>query len=544
MQSKYICLTILLLIISNVIFSQSRWMRIYHDEIDAPMRYILESYDKGYLLSGKTGANYSKYNWIIKTDVNGEILWEKTIGDGITGIVLPQMAMNNAGDLYICGESRNEDPSGDPIIMKLNACGEKEWCKILYSPDHHDFAECICVTPDEGCAVTLNVTGQELWEDRICLAKFSADGIIEWKQCYNSQDSLLGNEDDANLILTPDKGFLISGWCYYTDPTGTLAWLHPYYIKTDSLGNFMWDLISEKETGESGGQAWQTIISPDGQYYYSSISHYYSNPQSSSPALVKFDLEGNIIGIYDLNNGNDDGKIFTSVFTSDTLIACGAGWGNLDEDFVSMALIVDTLGNIVDSKLLLNDIYLSHVRKTFDDKLLFYTQSHLSGQFDVYLFKLNQALEDDTIYTNPFVYDTLCPYQILSDTIGYDDCELIVGIEEPGGGEAGKQGGREAWDHGGLNLWPNPAKTIVNCQLSAVDFQFNSTFSIDNLALVIYDIFGREIHAEMISSTREGGGRKGGWTIDISSLSPGIYIVFCKDKENRIYSGKFIKSLK
>jgi len=41
------------------------------------MRYILESYDNGYLISGKIGANYSLYNWLIKTNINGEILWEK-----------------------------------------------------------------------------------------------------------------------------------------------------------------------------------------------------------------------------------------------------------------------------------------------------------------------------------------------------------------------------------------------------------------------------------------------------------------------------------
>jgi hypothetical protein len=142
--------------------AQSRWVRIYHDEEDTPMRYILESYDKGYLFSGKSEANYSKYNWIIKTDINGEILWEKTIGDGIHSLVLFEMAMNESGSLYTSGESRHEDAYGDPIIVKLNVCGEKEWCKVLHSPDHHDFAHCICSTPDGGCAVTLVVTGTTL----------------------------------------------------------------------------------------------------------------------------------------------------------------------------------------------------------------------------------------------------------------------------------------------------------------------------------------------------------------------------------------------
>jgi hypothetical protein len=59
-----------------------------------------------------------------------------------------------------------------------------------------------------------------------------------------------------------------------------------------------------------------------------------------------------------------------------------------------------------------------------------------------------------------------------------------------------------------------------------------------DLTWVIYDVFGRKVNAKIVS----GGGEE--WTINISSLSPGMYIVFCKDIENRIYSGKFIKSLK
>jgi len=123
-QLKYLILAALLQSVLIQSFGQSRWMRIYHDEIDAPMRYILESYDKGYLLSGKGAANYSLYNWIIKTDINGDILWEKTIGGGFTSVVLPQMAMNSNGDLYICDETKSNDPEGDPVIVKLNACGE------------------------------------------------------------------------------------------------------------------------------------------------------------------------------------------------------------------------------------------------------------------------------------------------------------------------------------------------------------------------------------------------------------------------------------
>ena len=69
-------------------------------------------------------------------------------------------------------------------------------------------------------------------------------------------------------------------------------------------------------------------------------------------------------------------------------------------------------------------------KTTFDDKILIFIDDYTSGQFDPTLFKLTQDLEQDTFYTTPFVYDSLCPYQIVSDTIVPDDCGVIVGIEE------------------------------------------------------------------------------------------------------------------
>lgn len=69
----------MLLITGSEVKSQNRWAKVYHDETDALGEYIIESYDHGYLLLGRHDANYPKYIWLIKTDINGEILWEKPL---------------------------------------------------------------------------------------------------------------------------------------------------------------------------------------------------------------------------------------------------------------------------------------------------------------------------------------------------------------------------------------------------------------------------------------------------------------------------------
>lgn len=206
-QIKLIFLFVFIVFISGIAFSQNRWEKVYHDEIDAPGEYIIESYDHGYLLLGRHEANYPKYMWLIKTDLNGEILWEKTIGDGMNPFVLIEMEQNINGCIYLCGQYNNIDPNGNPIIIKLDTCGEKLWCKEFHTQNNHDFASCIAVTPDRGAAVTLNFTGATSWIDRICLTRFKPDGEILWTKCYNSPDTSLRAEDDFDLIKAPDNGF-------------------------------------------------------------------------------------------------------------------------------------------------------------------------------------------------------------------------------------------------------------------------------------------------------------------------------------------------
>ncbi len=106
-----------------------------------------------------------------------------------------------------------------------------------------------------------------------------------------------------------------------------------------------------------------------------------------------------------------------------------------------------------------------------------------------------------------------------------------LGLDEHEGGEAGKLGC--------LELWPNPAKTIVNCHLSIVDCQ-------GDCLLVIYDIYGRTVSAQIITSPMKGGGREGGWqgrqdwTFDVSSLPSGIYFVSVVQDGKHIAGSKFV----
>ncbi len=520
-------ITAVLILHCSFSIGQNRWSKSYFGDKDTPVHSIVESYDKGYLMIGKYGANYSKYNWLIKTDINGELLWEKTIGDGTNAIVFMDLVQNNLGNVYLAGTTLAYDPEGYPLIMKLDSCGEKEWCRIFYTENHYSFASCLTLIPDGGIAAALCQMNSEPWVDRICLAKLSTEGELIWKQCYTSADTSQRNEDINDIIVTTDQGFLLTGFCYYEDPTfPNLWWLHPYYLKVDSVGNFEWETVVYKETNLHGGIAGSTVVNPNMQYYYSSISHYYHDTNLASPALVKLDMEGNVVDVYDVVYGYKEGKLSYAQFNNDTTLAASAGWGNTNDDLWSRAVIIDTLGNLLNSTVLMQDLYTSILDVAYDGKLVYASNTYQNNQFDFYLTKLNQDLGQDTIYTRPFTYDSLCPYQIVSDTIVQDDCGLIVGVEE-----AWEQGGREAWGQGGMEIFPNPASGEIHIRLNMDDGRFNN-----HMTLAIYDIFGRT--AAPTPTLPHSG--EGVWVVKVKELPPGIYLAVVREGTTVVARGKFV----
>ncbi|MBU2649425.1 MAG: hypothetical protein KKA81_00690, partial [Bacteroidetes bacterium] len=485
MRTKLYILVILSFYVSFVL-GQNKWLHAYYNNKDAYGYHFSSSYDQGIYLLGKHGHNYVSFNWLIKTDINGNLLWEKTIGEPNSYLGLFSIDINDKGSTYIVGKTSFYDSHGDPIILKLDPCGEKEWCKVYYSPSHFDYASYVIALNEGGCVTTLRYTGISP-DDRICLAKFSEYGDMLWKECYNSTDTGLVFEDSRSITLTPDKGYLISAVCDYENPNMPGQYLSkPYYIKTDSNGIFQWEQVIFKNEAEFGGNAWHTVLNPDTNCYYSCISRYYYQESRSAPALVKLSLNGDILGIYDIIDGFNHGGLANAEFLNDTILAASAGWGDTEEEIINYAILIDTLGNLIDTTFLFQDIYSSLLKLTFDKKLLYMYNTFKNNQFDVYLRKLNQQLEDDSIYTYPFKYDSLCPYPIASDTIVQDDCGLIVGTTEwPAINTTSKT-------TDALEVFPNPAYGEIHCKYRILERSGNPDLSGQNTELTIslYDIWG------------------------------------------------------
>jgi hypothetical protein len=496
---------------------QSRWVRIYHEDEDVHATNMEIAYDGGCLLSGWMFD--SRFNWLIKTDINGDILWEKIIGDLLTGLSIYSTSINSQGEVYIAGEADGFGSPSDPIIIKLNACGEKEWCRVISTESDYDGAIDICALDQGGCTFTLRNSTTNWDLDRVCMMNLDNDGDFIWKECYNGTDSNAFVLDHEDLLLTPDGGYLITGSCsYFTLPPNynrTLTFL----IKTDSLGLLQWDLPFEKDPPNlNRSNGYRSIQSPDGGYYYTSVRHWHGQgTYGDAPALVKVSLAGNELGFYDLAEPDSQGKLYESKFLNDSLLAAIALWGETGSDL--KLILMNTQGEIQEEKIYLQGCYDGILRITSDDKIVILTnRSDDVSLTNAYLVKFNNQLIDDTLYLQPFRYDSLCPHPIPSDTIYLDDCGVIVDITEdyPGVNDQAMQ----------VKAWPNPCRNEVTISFKMID---------DPDRIDCYSVYGQHLYSQDI------GKDENQLNINTGNFPPGIIVVVLRGLNNIVLVSKIVK---
>ena len=182
----FIIIILLSQLFNTSIFSQS-WKKIY----SYPGRHLVaysvtEAYDNGYILLSnfiKAGGNLHT-GWLIKTDVNGNKLWERIIGnyDGYQSVYEEVVETTDKG-IVILGSWSKEPYSNspDPLFLKLDVCGNLEWCRYFKTDDHMDFGVDMMEVAD-GYIGLMWYYGTDYAKQRIALTKLDFSGNVQWTQ--------------------------------------------------------------------------------------------------------------------------------------------------------------------------------------------------------------------------------------------------------------------------------------------------------------------------------------------------------------------------
>ncbi len=199
--------------------------------------------------------------------------------------------------------------------------------------------------------------------------------------------------------------------------------------------------------------------------------------------------------IYDIERIDDSLFIATSAFGENYE---GNPWGEF---------IIDTSGNIIQYESREGTAGSSHISKTFDNKYVIATSYWYPDlSYDIYFYKVNDSLEQDTVYPGNYTYDSLCPGQIQSGVIDLTGCTVITDIKDiPWKEDYGMQETIKM-----LEVYPNPSSGYV---IIRYNLETETDCSIE-----IKDVTGKAIQTLITN------GKQDQITVVTENWIPGVYI--------------------
>ncbi|MGE5316412.1 MAG: T9SS type A sorting domain-containing protein [Chloroflexota bacterium] len=431
-------ITIILFLQCQLAITQT-WPKIYGIEEKVWGNSVIEIYDKGYLVNSQVDPGFGgvdqMHAWLLKTDINGIKLWDKKIYNSSYAIATNDISQTQDGGMILIGSTSKYDPGEyDVFFLKINACGEKEWCTVLNTPGNSDFG--LKLLPVDNGYVGLLSYYQDWLNKRVWTIKLDLAGNVVWKKVYFQEDPGYRNEQACDIMVTPDDGFIVAADGWYDPAGGWNGHLYSILIKTDSLGNEQW--ITRWGEENSDYYSWlptSPALSESGNYYCANTHIIYSGPSPGvSPGYIKTSPTGQELLSVDLLTNTESGITTRLHFLYPDTLIMACGWRRLNEDYQEGVIKCDTNANNIIVKVLLDSVINTFQGSTltFDQKMVLVGGfTKLNNTSDLYIFKINSNLDLDSLYTMPRTYDTLCPYQIVSDTLDLEDCGIYTSLKDP-----------------------------------------------------------------------------------------------------------------
>ena len=244
---------------------------------------VQQTSDGGYIISGFT-TSFGPYGfniYLVKTDSMGEVVWEGSYGELKTEIGYSVRQTSDRGYI-VCGPGGAGHYSGDVYLVKTDSLGEISW-ETTYGGSSGDWGHSVHQTSDGGYVITGTTVslGSGQWD--VYVIKTDSLGNALWDRTYG------GSEDDYGYSVqqTLDGGYIIAGW---TESFGA-GEADVYLIKTDSLGQVLGIQEQDRELKTEKRTSLQNQPNP----FHGSTMISYSLPASTHVTLQVFDITGRLV---------------------------------------------------------------------------------------------------------------------------------------------------------------------------------------------------------------------------------------------------------
>ena len=494
---------------------------------------LIKDYDRGYYLVASDVVNGTSGNgWNIKTDINGNLLYDNKLINTEAQYIGWCGHNDSAGNKYIAGVAFLDLPW--PFLSKFNPCGEKLWCRVSKDWGYMNGVAVDIMISNEGNIIVLTRFedgNQQI--NQVFLLCYSPDGDLLWSKPYASKtEHPLINFAYGTKLYRFGEDYIISGYCYYPYPSNpNRAWLRPLFIGIDSQFNEKWVLpfgVADSLVGEA-----YSVIPLNDSVIMGVGSKFldYPNGYIRNSLLMFINYEGQELGYKriwgdSIIPGTMDNLMVEIETVNDSIFLATAVVGPLTTGNPFGEIVFDTSGHVYNAEIRPNTRGTSHMIKTFDNKYVIActVNENDMNHTDIYMYKINANLEQDTLYTENLVYDSLCPDPIVSGDIDMTNCSVVqVSIDEAPTPEEYYK----SLDAIPIKAYPNPANKFISLDYKHTDRH-------QNIRLQCYNALGKKVHAEDIVTGQQGS------KINVYGWGSGIYIAIISIESRIVGKVKFV----
>jgi hypothetical protein len=383
---------------------------------------IFQTFDGGYLIIGSTDqlGNGLKDIWLIKTDENGNLVWDKTYGGDQDDFSIMGQQTTEGGFIVAGTTESFGNGMRDFWLIKTDSEGNEEWNQTFGTAEN-DRSQYVEQTADGGYIITGGTGNVETNNQDAWLIKTDCAGNQEWQQTYGGN----GNEKTYTVHQETDGSYILAG---LTSSFGNGNY-DAYLIKTDSDGNEIW----YKTFGGSGIEnAYAMQILPNEGYILAGSTQSFG-AGDFDVWLIKVDQQGDEIWNQVYGTEVVDYCYFVSITEDGNFVLGGLTNSTLAGDFDVLAMKVSCSGEEIWTTKVgeSGNEYAFFVEQTSDNGFVLagYTNSFGNGDNDVYAVKLasdgtdaHQIIEQPAgfnlqNYPNPFNPSTTISFNLKNTSL-------------------------------------------------------------------------------------------------------------------------------